>query len=595
MRDTIVRIIFCLFIFYTLGMAQNRELVWSEEFNGSTVDDNQWDFDIGPTNDNVHYYTDRSENVQIVDGVLHIKALDESYMGYNYTSGLIRTRASWRYGRIEARIQLPATNGFVPAFWMLPADNRYGWWPNSGEIDIMEHPTNQITTIYGTVHTEAYNLFGGLTPPGSTIDISDAETALHLYAVEWNEEQIDFYVDDQLYFSFDNDQGGTATWPFDQPFYIILNLAVGGGWVGDPDENTIFPATMKVDYVRVYQDFQDIAVQGEDFLSYGLSDISYSAPAMPGTDYLWEVPGNAHIAGGQNTNQISVDWNYFGGTIKTEVSTQNGSRTLAYPVKVSSNLLKNGGFEKGVKYWNSSVSYLADVEFQLNSEEALGGNSALTVDVQTLAENPWDIQISQNDLTLISGEQYSISFWAKSDNIDGEINLAMINSNTLYVYFIENIQLTDQWTQYTIDYNATNSATVALNIDLGLQTGIYYFDNFVLTTPLLSAVNLIENADFFEGDSYWNFNTQAPAQAAGMVVDGKYRISITGGGSEVGGASSNGSRPRARSTWSMRRTRARRASRRLISKIRSSSSVLNSSMKRLSFMIQSAYLMALPS
>jgi beta-glucanase (GH16 family) len=525
--------LFFIFVCSTLLNAQNRELVWAEEFTGTTVDNSKWDFDIGPTNDNVHYYTDRTENVQIIDGVLHIIALEESYMGFNYTAGLIKTRTDWRYGRFEARIQVPATNGFVPAFWMLPADNIYGWWPNSGEIDIMEHPTNQVTTIYGTIHSEAYNLFGGSTPPGRTIEISDAETEFHLYVVEWTENQIDFYVDDQPYFSFSNDQGGSATWPFDKPFYIILNVAVGGGWVGNPDETTIFPATMKVDYVRVYQELQDMAIQGEDFVPYASSDISYSVPEMNGADYSWEVPGNAVIERGQNTHQIIIDWGYFGGTINADVTTENGSRTLDYPVKVSANLLKNSGFEKGVKYWNKGVSPLADATFSLNTQNALAGNYALSIDVQSLAANPWDIQVSQNELMLTSGEHYNLTFWAKSDNIDGEINLAIINSSTFFVYTIETFQLTSEWTQYEINYTATATAMVAINIDLGIQTGIYYFDDFHFSTPELLAVNQIQNPDFFEGDTDWNINTLSTAQATGTVFNGEYLVTITDGGSNV--------------------------------------------------------------
>ena len=219
-------LLLCLSFFFTGIHAQDHQLVWADEFNDDIIDRSTWQFESGLSNDNVQFYTDRSDNAKIVDGKLQIIALQESYQGYEYTSAHLRTGQThyWKYGRIEARIKVPGTPGFVPAFWMLPVDNMYGWWPLSGEIDIMEHPSNEITRIYGTVHTEKYNLFSGSSPPrGGVIEIPDAETAFHLYAIEWGPEKIDFFVDEQKYYSFENDNGASDTWPFDQPFYIILN------------------------------------------------------------------------------------------------------------------------------------------------------------------------------------------------------------------------------------------------------------------------------------------------------------------------------------------------------------------------------------
>ena len=177
--------------------AQNQILVWSDEFDGAAVDRSKWSFGYGYNWDNVHIYTDREENARVTDGKLQIIAREESYGGQDYTSALIRSQhlAAWRYGRIEARIKLPGSPGFVPAFWMLPEDNIYGWWPASGEIDIMEFPSTYVDKIHGTVHTEAYNLFFGDPPLGTSLSVPDAATAFHVYAIEWDEEKIDFYVD----------------------------------------------------------------------------------------------------------------------------------------------------------------------------------------------------------------------------------------------------------------------------------------------------------------------------------------------------------------------------------------------------------------
>lgn len=524
-------ILFMLACFTVLN-AQTMELVWADEFNEDTLDLSIWDYDTGPTNDNVHYYTTRNENVRIVDSILHIIALEESHMGFNYTSGLIKTKVSWRNGKIEARIKLPATKGFVPAFWMLPADDMYGWWPKSGEIDIMEHPTNEVSNIYGSIHTELYNNFGGVGNEGDVTVVADAESEFHIYAVEWNEDQINFYVDNNLYYMFSNDYGGSATWPFDKPFYIILNLAVGGGWVGDPDETTVFPAIMEVDWVRVYQYLADIAIDGADFIPYSSSDMSYSVPDINGAEYSWEVPGNAGIVGDQHANRINVDWNYFGGAIQANVTTDDGSRIINYPVEVSANLLKNSGFEKGVKYWNGLVAFPADADFDLNTAEVFYGDRALSVDVHTLGTNPWDIQISHGELQLNADQHYKLSFWAKSDNANAEMNVSIINS-IFFVYYSENFKLTNDWTQYIINYTATTTDMVGINIDLGIQTGVYFFDQFVFTTPELSGVNQVLNADFFDSDSGWNFIVLGAAQASDTVINGEYAVSISNGGNDA--------------------------------------------------------------
>lgn len=527
----IYTLIFIL-LFSSFLSSQSRILVWSDEFNNS-IDFSKWDFGIGPTNDNVHYYTNRPENMQIVNGKLNLIAREESYMGYNYTSALLKTKSNWRYGRIEARIKLPATNGFVPAFWMLPAENNYGWWPKSGEIDIMEQPSNEVSNIYGTIHTETYNSITGTGPVGGVTVVPDAQTAFHIYAVEWTADRIDFYVDAQNYFSFTNDHSGSATWPFNTPFYIILNLAVGGGWVGNPDSNTVFPAIMEVDWVRAYQYFDDVTVNGSDFIPYFSSDIYYSVDDISNAIYSWEVPGNAQIVAGQNTNTINVDWNYFGGDIKANVTTSTGSRIINFPVKVSDNLIKNSGFEKGVKYWNGIVGYPAQADFSLNTATVFNGNQSLSVDVQTLGTNFWDIQCSQKDIILVAGEEYIIRFWAKTDNIAVDINLAIIGFDPFVVYYSEIFHLTNNWTQYEINYTAITNDTVALNIDFGYQTGVYYLDNFLLTTPELLNGNQLKNADFFDADSNWNLNTLSSAQAVGSVIDGEYKVSISNGGNNV--------------------------------------------------------------
>ena len=510
--------------------AQNRQLVWAEEFNGEHIDRSTWQFESGPTNDNVHFYTDRSDNAKIFDGKLQIIVLEESYQGYEYTSAHIRTEQSkyWKYGRIEASIKVPDTPGFVPAFWMLPADNMYGWWPSSGEIDIMEHPTNEITNIYGTVHTEKYNLFSGASPPrGGVTEIPDAETAFHLYAIEWSPDKIDFFVDDQQYYSFENDHSGIDAWPFDHPFYIILNLAVGGGWVGSPDETTTFPAVLEVDYVRVYQNADEVSVQGQDFVTCQDKQVKYSLGELEGAEYHWSVPGDAKIVSGQGTSQVTVDWGIFGGEIGAEIVTGDGTFFRALPVRVAPNYMKNPGFEKGVKFWSKSTGYPVKANFRLTGENVYQGDQSLHVEVTGSVGNPWDVQLSQPDLVLKEGTTYRAAFRAKAERNLGTITAAVIDQEDYSPVAKKDFTPVPDWTSYAFDFTASSTMNAAFNIDLGGETGNYYFDDFILTTQQLYGLNLLVNPDFFEDETGWGLVTLSGAQAKGRVVDGEYKITIT--------------------------------------------------------------------
>jgi beta-glucanase (GH16 family) len=230
--------------------------VWHDEFDGAELDRSNWTFDIGGNgwgNAEWEAYTDKPENVRVEDGMLVITAIEDPSLpaGRPYSSARIKTQGlhSWKYGRIEARIKLPYGQGIWPAFWML-GDNNKGW-PASGEIDILEHIGKEPNTIHGTVHAPGY--FGG---SGVTASFEVPEGTLkndfHVYAIEWEENEIRWYFDDQEYFKLTPADVPDA-WIFDHEFFIIMNLAVGGRWPGYPDDTTVFPQQMLVDYVRVYQ------------------------------------------------------------------------------------------------------------------------------------------------------------------------------------------------------------------------------------------------------------------------------------------------------------------------------------------------------
>jgi len=246
------------------------QLAWSDEFDGSSINTNNWTFDIGNgtggwRNNELEYYTSRPQNAYVSNGLLHIVAQEESYSGHNYTSAKLKTFGlfSQKYGRFEFYAKLPQGQGYWPALWMMPQDRVYGGWPASGEIDVMENKGSNPANVLGTIH------FGGMSPnqaqsygPSYTFPSGDSVTNFHLYALEWTSDAISWYVDNQLYetqtnwWSSSNPTDASIRnpypAPFDQPFYIIMNLAVGGNFGGNPDGTTVFPGEMQVDYVRVY-------------------------------------------------------------------------------------------------------------------------------------------------------------------------------------------------------------------------------------------------------------------------------------------------------------------------------------------------------
>ncbi len=233
-----------------------RTLVWNDEFDGSVVDRDKWTHELlAPYtfNNEVQRYTDADDVARIEDGALVITAAYDS-SGEVHSARLVSAgKGDWQYGRIEGMLRVPAGVGTWPAMWMLPTEWRYGGWPASGEIDIMEHVGCQADVVHATVHTGAYNHMLG-TQLGASLD-TDATTSMHLYAAEWTEDRIVFTVDGVFVMQFDNDGAGDpATWPFDQPFHLVLNLAFGGDWGGycGIDWGSL-PQQYELDWVRVYQ------------------------------------------------------------------------------------------------------------------------------------------------------------------------------------------------------------------------------------------------------------------------------------------------------------------------------------------------------
>jgi len=244
----------------TQTVAQFTELVMQDEFDVDGAPDPAiWGYDIGTGfngwgNNELQYYTDRPENVIVQNGVLIITAKEESFQGSNYTSARLLTKGKFeqKFGRFEARIRLPYGQGLWPAFWMLGADIDTNPWPACGEIDIMENAGSMPTVVSGAVHGPGYS---GGSPIIKEYDLEDdrVDTGFHIYGIEWGPGYINYYVDEELYNQI-TPEDVTGEWVFDKgPFYILLNVAVGGLFDGPPNEETVFPQTMLVDYIRVYK------------------------------------------------------------------------------------------------------------------------------------------------------------------------------------------------------------------------------------------------------------------------------------------------------------------------------------------------------
>jgi beta-glucanase (GH16 family) len=236
------------------------KLVWSDEFNYTGLpDSSKWGYDVGGSgwgNNEKQYYTEkRLENAAVKNGILRITAIKESFEGMNYTSArlITKNKGDWKYGRFEIRAKLPKGRGVWPAIWMLSTDWKYGGWPESGEIDIMENVGYLPDSVFGTVHTKAYNHVIG-TQKGTKTYRTDLADAFHVYTLEWSENLIKIFIDKEQYFTFKNEKKTFNEWPFDQPFHLLMNIAVGGNWGGKMGiDDSIFPQSMEVDWVRVYQ------------------------------------------------------------------------------------------------------------------------------------------------------------------------------------------------------------------------------------------------------------------------------------------------------------------------------------------------------
>ena len=336
-----MKYIYLLFLLPTTLAAQCPDLVWSDEFDGTALNLNNWSYELGDGCDrnlcgwgNNELQTYREENTTVSDGTLKITARREEVNGRAYTSSRLisRDKQDFTYGRMEARIKVPGGQGIWPAFWMLSTEEVYGSWPRSGELDIMEFVGREPNQVLGTIHY-------GQPAPNNSYNTNRIDTEepvaddFHEFAVEWEENEIRWFYDGILYGTETPEDLNGQRWPFDQDFFFILNVAVGGN-LGGPVDDSIFPAAMEVDYVRVYGGNRPY-IGGERQLANAAKGVAYTVGNLAADATVnWTVPTGATIVSGQGTPTITVDWAGTGGEIAATTTLPCGTDTLALYVNV---------------------------------------------------------------------------------------------------------------------------------------------------------------------------------------------------------------------------------------------------------------------
>lgn len=311
-------------------LSQCYELVWADEFNYSGLPDSlKWTFETGGDgwgNNELQYYTEnRTENARVEDSILIIEARNEDYMGSEYTSARLTTYAnghSWKYGKIEARMKLPYGQGIWPALWMLGSSYFEGvGWPACGEIDIMEMVggIDGDNIVHSTLHWEGAD--GSHASYGLSFELNSGIFAdeYHVFTTVWDEQYIRSYVDDEQFYVIDISAAGLEE--FHNDFFIILNLAVGGNWPGNPDATTVFPQRLEIDYIRVYQGTGNFNIESKNSIYPNDSAVTFSLPYNPDYNYNWSLPEDCELlTETTDTNQISVNWRCTNGAVSCELT-----------------------------------------------------------------------------------------------------------------------------------------------------------------------------------------------------------------------------------------------------------------------------------
>jgi beta-glucanase (GH16 family) len=473
-------------------------LVWADEFNGTSLDATKWTPQTGGGgwgNNELQNYTARPDNIDVSGGSLKIIARSEVYGGNNYTSARIRTinKGDWTYGRFEARMKLSVAQGMWPAFWMMPTDEVYGTWPNSGELDIMELIGTHPARVYGTIHTSSATAYVP-TSSSSNYNLTSGTfaDAFHDFSVEWSPNEIKWFVDGTLFATKTPADFGSFPWRFDKDFHIILNLAVGGNWPGAPNGSTTFPQTTEVEYVRVYQKNGDLSVRGLATVE-PTSSTTYTVPNIASTTYNWSVPSGATITSGQGTSTVSVNWGATSGNVTCSISTPCGTVSPSKAVNVTPNLLQNWSFESNLNNWNTTANNGAAATFSSPTDVAAPNGTRIgCVNTTAVTASSWHVQMSQSGINVVAGQPYTFQFKAKSNGTNKRISGAVINASTYAQYGFKLFTLGTTWQDCSWTFTPSVSAAVLFNLDCGFDVAEFCFDNIQLGRASLLPVEIVD-------------------------------------------------------------------------------------------------------
>jgi len=508
------------------------QLSFSDEFTGSDIDSNKWTYDIGTGsggwgNNELEYYTDRTENAKVDNGELVITARKESYGGMNYTSARMKTmgKHAQKYGKIEVRAKTPAGTGLWPAIWMLPEDNAYGVWASSGEIDIMENKGRLPHEVYGTIHYgEEYP---GNTYTGKAYQFpnNDSVENYHVYGLEWEPGELRWYVDGQLY-QTQNDwyskslyqpANNTYPAPFDKPFHLLINLALGGNFDGGLNPaDSLFPNTMKVDYVRMfdmvgqpYREPTPPAALKEDLPS-GAQLPRLDGNLLYNSSLTEDEPNVANLLNNPSDPNTSVPntdyWSLFqgeGGVGAVSVDDLDGTKYA----KIS---ITNGGSQAYSVQLLNTLSIAKGRFYKLSFDAKSTASRPLTVKVTGGASRGFAAYSQANTVTLTDQvKHYEMSFQMKQDTdiaARTEFN-AGLNANAVW---IGNARV-EEIDHIEVDYDAAKE-------------------------PLDGDDNRVYNGSFDQGDqtrmNYWHVETWGSAEATASVSeqDRWLALNVTGAG-----------------------------------------------------------------
>jgi beta-glucanase (GH16 family) len=489
--------------------AQCRELAWSDEFEEDGLPNpSKWWYSTGGGgfgNNELQYYTsERSKNARVENGSLIIEAHKEAFSTNNYTSAKLNSKYSLKHGRVEMRAMLPKGRGTWAAMWMLPNNWNYGnlGWPDNGEIDIMEYVGFEPNIVHASVHTDAYNWANNNVRTNYT-SVAGVETGYHIYALEWSETRMNFYVDNTKYLSYANDGSGWSKWPFDKDFYLILNLAIGGNWGGQNGvDNTIFPTRYVIDYVRMYRDPADFLPIAGPTKVFKDETYIYSVPSYAGTTYDWVLPANATAMSRIDSHAVKVKWDATGGNLKVNIikSCDAFTRSVdvnvydplvqlpfdgtAWPIpgKVEAENFDTGG--NGIAYYDKSTGNNGQATVRAGEDVDIDNGN----DMGTSAHLGWidTGEWMEYTVNVASDGFYDFNFRVATVNSGGRLHVEIDNVDVTGSVLIPNTGNWQTWVTKTVQSKALTSGQHLMRVVI--ESGDFDLNYIDVSSSLISGI-----------------------------------------------------------------------------------------------------------